>query len=151
MADLKERLQADMVVAMKEREAGKGRLAVIRLVRSGIKDREINTKTTVDDAGVIEIIMREIKQRREVIPDYEKANRPEVIERLQNEILILESYLPQQLSEDALRAIIVSTIASVHAHDLKDLGKVMGALMPRVKGQAEGALINRIVREELAK
>jgi len=143
---LKERLLDDMKKAMKDKEAGKQRLSVIRMVRAAVKNSEINSKKELSDEEVLEVIAREVKQRRDAIPEYEKGNRQDVVENLQAEIKILLEYLPEQLTEDEIRQLVQKVIKEVGASSSKDMGKVMGKLMPQVKGKADGKLVNEIVK-----
>lgn len=146
---LKDRLVEDMKVAMKAKEEGKVRLSVIRMARAAIKNAEIDKKTEFDDQQVIEILAREVKMRRDSIVEFEKANRPDTVKALEEEISILMEYLPQQLSEGEIRQLVQETIAEVGAQSPKDLGKVMGKVSPKTKGRADGRLVNQIVRELL--
>jgi uncharacterized protein len=146
---LKDRLVEDMKVAMKAKEEGKLRLSVIRLARAAIKNAEIDKKTEFTDAEVIEILAREVKMRRDAIIEFEKANRPDTVDTLNQEISILMDYLPQQLSEEEIRQMAQEIITQAGAQGLKDLGKVMGAITPKTKGRADGKLVNQIVRELL--
>jgi uncharacterized protein len=146
---LKDRLVEDMKVAMKAKEEGKLRLSVIRLARAAIKNAEIDKKTEFADAEVIEILAREVKMRRDAIIEFEKANRPDTVDTLNQEISILMDYLPQQLSEEEIRQMAQEIITQAGAQGLKDLGKVMGAITPKTKGRADGKLVNQIVRELL--
>lgn len=146
---LKDRLTEDMKTAMKAKEEGKLRLSVIRLARAAIKNAEIDKKKEFGDAEVIEILAREVKMRRDAIVEFEKANRPDMVATLQQEIDILFDYLPQQLTADEIRRLASDVIAQVGAQSPKDLGKVMGALTPQTKGRADGKLVNQIVRELL--
>ncbi len=146
---LKERLEEDMKTAMKEREAGRERLSVIRLARAAIKNSEIDKMHALSDEEVLTVLAKEIKQRQDAIPDYVKAGRTETVELLGREIAILRAYMPEQMSEDEVRRICRETIEQVGAKDQKDMGKVMGALMPKVRGKADGRLVNQIVKEML--
>ncbi|MHB8927877.1 MAG: GatB/YqeY domain-containing protein [Bacillota bacterium] len=146
---LKERLNEDMKQAMKAREAGTERLSVIRLARAAIKYAEIDRRHELSDEEVLEVLAREVKQRRDAILEYQKANRPEAVAALEREMNIVLSYLPRQMSADEIRALAREVVAQVGARDGKDMGKVMGALMPKVKGRADGKLVNQIVRELL--
>ena len=146
---LKDRLVEDMKVAMKAKEEGKVRLSVIRMVRAGIRNAEIDNKLEFNDAQVIEVLARELKQRRDELEEFIKANRPETVQALEKEISVLMDYLPQQLSEGEIRQLVQETIAILGAQGPKDLGKVMGTLSPKTKGRADGKLVNSIVREIL--
>ena len=147
---LKERLNEDMKTARKEREAGKERLSVIRLIRAAVKNMEIERGHELSDEEVLEVLSREVKQRRDAILEYQKADRPDIVANLEREIEIVLAYMPKQMSADEIRALVKEVIAQTGAKDAKEIGKVMGALMPKVKGKADGKLVNQIVRELLA-
>lgn len=144
---IKDRLTEDMKAAMKARESGKLRLSVIRMARSAIKNIEIDKKKELADEEVIEVIAREVKQRRDAMEEFQKAGRQDIVDTLQEEISILMPYLPEQLSEDEIRHLVQEVIADVQPQGPRDMGKVMGALMPKVKGKADGKLVNQIVKE----
>lgn len=144
---IKDRLTEDMKAAMKEKESGKLRLSVIRMARSAIKNIEIDKKKELSDEEVIEVLAREVKQRRDAIEEYDKANRQDIVDTLQKEIAVLMPYLPEQLSEEEIRSLVKEVIAEVQPQSPKDMGKVMGKLMPKVKGKADGKLVNQIVKE----
>ena len=146
---LKEQLTEDMKTAMKAKAEGKQRLAVIRMVRSAIRQAEIDGKTELDDAGVVSIISKEVKSRRDSIQEFRKGGREDLVEQNEAEIAVLMPYLPKQLSEDEIRELVKAAVAQTGASSQKDMGKVMGALMPKVKGRADGKLVNTIVREAL--
>lgn len=146
---LAERLMDDMKAAMKSGEAGKARLSVIRMAKAAIKNAEIDKQTTLDDAAILEILAKEVKWRREAIVEAQKANRLETVDQYQVEVAILEEYLPQQLTEDEVRAIAREIVAQVGATGPKDLGKVMGPVVAATKGRADGKLVNQIVKELL--
>ncbi|MFY9139310.1 MAG: GatB/YqeY domain-containing protein [Thermacetogeniaceae bacterium] len=146
---IKDRLYKDMKEAMKAREAGKLRLAVIRMARAAIKNREIELGHELSDDEVIGVLAKEVKMRRDALSDYQNAGRLEKVAELEDEIKILEEYLPQQMSKDEIIQMAHEVIASVGATSERDLGKVMGVLMPKVKGRADGRMVNQIVRELL--
>ena len=148
---LKEQLTEDMKTAMKAKAEGKQRLAVIRMVRSAIRQAEIDGKTELDDAGVVSIISKEVKSRRDSIEEFRKGGREDLVEQNEAEIAVLMPYLPKQLSEDEIRELVKAAVAQTGASSPKDMGKVMGALMPKVKGRADGKLVNQLVRAQLAK
>jgi uncharacterized protein YqeY len=138
-----------MKAAMKEKEAGKERLSVIRMTRAAIKNAEIDKKKELADDEILQILAKEVKQRQDTIPVYQKANREDIAAKLENEIVILQEYLPQQLTEDELKAIITETIAQTGVAGIKDMGKLMGAIMPKITGRADGKLVNQLVRQLL--
>ena len=129
---IKDQLTADMKQAMKDREAGKLRLSVIRMVRANIKNVEINDK-----------------MRQDSVEEFQKAGRDELVAQAKEEIAILKKYLPEALSDDELKAIVAEVIAAVGATSPKDMGKVMPAVMAKTKGRADGKRINVMVRELL--
>ncbi|HYE10480.1 MAG TPA: GatB/YqeY domain-containing protein [Patescibacteria group bacterium] len=144
---LKEVLQQDLKTAMKEKDSI--RKSVITMTRAGILQIEKDKKIELDDEGVIEVIAKGVKQRKDAIPEFEKGDRLDLVESLQKEIDVLMAYLPQQLSEDEVSRIVADTIVEVGAQSAKDMGKVMSALMPKVKGRADGKLVNIIVKQQL--
>lgn len=145
---LKQVLLDDLKTAMKEKD--NIRKNVITMVRAGILQVEKDKKIELGDEGVLEVIAKAVKQRKDSLPEYEKSNRPDLVENLKREIDILMSYLPQQLSEDELDSIITQTIYEVGAQSAKDMGRVMKALMPKVKGRADGRLVNELVKKHLS-
>jgi uncharacterized protein YqeY len=144
---LGERLNEDMKQAMKSQD--KFRLSVIRMVRSSIKNQEIDLKRTLDDNEVLDILSREIKQRKDSLQEFEKAGRGDLVESLKAELVILAEYQPQQLTEEEVKAIVQETIEQVGASSKADMGKVMTALMPKVKGRADGKIVNGLVQQLL--
>lgn len=146
---LKERLTEDMKQAMKDKEAGKLRLSVIRMVRANIKNVEIDSKQELSDDEVLNVVSKEVKMRRDSIEEFKKGNRSDLVESLEQEIDILMKYLPEQLNETEVRTLVEQAVAEAKAVSPKDMGKVMAVLMPKVKGRADGKLVNTIVRELL--
>lgn len=146
---LKEQLAEDMKQAMKDKEAGKLRLSVIRMVRASIKNVEIDRKQELSEEEVVDVVAKEMKMRRDSMEEFKKANRLDLVENLEQEISVLVKYLPEQLSEDEVRALVKEAVEQTQATGHKEMGKVMAALMPKVKGRADGKLVNSIVREML--
>ena len=146
---LKEKLANDMKEAMKAREAGKARLSVIRLVRSAVRQIEIDEKVELDDEGILAVISKEVKQRRDSIEEFKKGGREDLVAQNEADAAILMEYLPAQLSEAEVRALVDEAVAAVGAQGSKDMGKVMKELMPKVKGKADGKLVNQLVKEAL--
>jgi len=144
---LKERLLEDMKLAMKEKDAV--RKNAIQMARSAILQAEKDNRITLDDDGIIEVIAKEVKKRRDALPEYEKSGRQELIDNLKTEIEVLMQYLPQQLTEEELEAIVRDTIQETGASSARDIGKVMQAVMPKVKGRADGKAVNQIVKRIL--
>lgn len=147
ISSLKERLTEDMKSAMKSKE--KERLSVIRMTRAAIKNVEIDKRKDLDDQEVLQVLSKEVKQRRDSIQEYEKAGKEDTVKQLEREIAILQEYLPEQLSQEELEEITDEIIAEVGASTMADMGKVMGAIMPKIRGRADGSQINKIVKERL--
>ena len=143
---LKEKLANDMKEAMKAREAGKERLSVIRLVRGAIRQIEIDQRVELDDEGVLAVISKEVKQRRDSIEEFKKGGREDLVAQNEADIAILMEYLPAQLTEAEVKVLVDEAVAAVGAKDPKDMGKVMKELMPKVKGKADGKLVNQLVK-----
>lgn len=144
---LTEQLVSDMKTALKDKN--KEKLSVIRMVRAAIKKIEIDKKASLNDEEVLEVFIREVKQRRDAIAEFKKADRNDLVLKEQGELAVLETYLPEQLSEDELRLIVQDTIEQTGASSKKEMGKVMGALKPKVRGKADGKLVSRLVQEYL--
>lgn len=147
---LQERLYQDMKEAMKAREAGKQQLSVIRMARAAIKNRAIALGRELTEQDVIEVLAKEVKQRRESIEEYSRLGREDKVAELEAEIAILENYLPRQLSRDEIEKEAREAIASTGAKDNRDFGKVMGVLMPKMKGRADGKAVQEVVRALLS-
>ena len=144
---LKEQLTADMKEAMKNKE--KERLAVIRMVRGAIRQQEIDGQKELGEEDVIAVISKEVKMRRDSIEEFQKGGREDLVEKTQAEIDVLLPYLPAQLSEDEVRELVKTAVEQTGASTPKDMGKVMGVLMPKVKGRADGKMVNTIVKSFL--
>ncbi|HXV40503.1 MAG TPA: GatB/YqeY domain-containing protein [Steroidobacteraceae bacterium] len=140
---LKDRITGDMKAAMKAGE--KDRLSCIRMLQAGIKQREVDERIQLDDAQVLAVIDKMIKQRRESVVQFEAGKRADLVAKESAEIALLTGYLPAQLSDAELAAMIQEAIGATSAASMKDMGKVMGWLKPRVQGRADiGALSARI-------
>jgi len=147
---LKQRLENDMKDALRAREAGRTRLSVIRMVRAAIKNTEIERGHELTDDEVLEVLAKEKKQRQEALEEYRRAGRQDLVRQLEEELAILADYLPAPLSEEELTELARQVIAEVGASGPQDMGKVMGRLMPQIRGRAEGAEASRIVRQLLS-
>jgi uncharacterized protein YqeY len=143
----KEQLQADLKQAMKSGD--KLRKTTIRMTLAAIKNAEIDKRRELSEEEAAEILLREIKQRRDSIAEAEGAGRNDVVAQEHSELEILEAYLPKQLSREEIEAEACAIIETLGAQGSKDTGKVMGALMPHVKGRADGKLVSEVVRELL--
>ena len=144
---LKEQLTNDMKEAMKAHD--KDRLAVIRMVRGAVRQQEIDGKKELGDEDVLAVISKEVKMRRDSIEEFRKGGREDLVEKTEAEIAVLMPYLPAQLSEEEIRGLVQAAVAQTGAASPKDMGKVMGVLMPKVKGRADGKTVNAIVRSML--
>lgn len=145
--NLSERLNEDMKQAMKSQD--KFKLSTIRMVRATIKNLEIDLKRTLNDNEVLDILSREIKQRKDALQEFEKAGRDDLAESVKAEVEIIAEYLPEQLSEEEIKVIVQQTIQETGATSKAEIGKVMSALMPKVKGLADGKLVNQVVQQLL--
>jgi uncharacterized protein YqeY len=140
---LKARITEDMKAAMRAGE--KDRLSCIRMLQAGIKQREVDERVTLGDAEVLAVIDKMIKQRKESVAQFQAGNRADLVAKESAEIALLSSYLPAQLDPAELDALVRETIAATGAASMKDMGKVMGVLKPKVQGRTDmGALSARI-------
>lgn len=142
---IKEQITSDMKTFMKE----KNHIALdtVRMLRSDIKYAEIEGKEELDDAGVQKVIASSIKKRKDAAQQYTDANRPELAEKEMAEVAVLMNYMPKQLSEEEVRSIVKEASEGVDKSDKRNFGKVMQAVMAKVGGQAEGKIINQLVKE----
>ena len=144
---LKDRLTLDMQDAM--RSGDKARLSVLRMALAGVKQREVDTRRPLDDAGVQTVIERMIKQGRDSASQYRDGGRADLVAKEEAEIGVLQSYLPQQLTGDELDAFVAECIEAAGATSLKDLGKVMGVVKARAQGRVEMGEVSALVRAAL--
>ena len=145
---LKEILANDLKTAMKEKDVIKKN--TVQMVRSAILQYEKDNLTELDENGVLDIIAKKLKKRKDVLPEYEKSGRDDLIKDIKREIEVLLSYLPEQLTEEELEIIIKDAISETGAESVKDIGKIMQNVMPKTKGRADGKMINTIVRKLLS-
>lgn len=147
----KEKLTADMKQAMKDREAGKLRLGVIRMLRADIRNAEINNKgkAELSEEEVLAVIMKAVKMREDSLAEFTKAGRQDLVDQTKAELEVLNAYLPEQLSDEELTDIVKKAIESIGATGMKEMGKIMKTVMPQVQGRADGRRINTIVRDLL--
>jgi uncharacterized protein len=148
---LRARLEADMKEALKAREAGRLRLSVLRLVWNGVRSAEIDRRREgdLDDLGVMAVVRREIRQREEVLPDYERAGRGDDVARIRSEIGVLEEYLPVGANAGEIERVVDEVAQEIGASGPKDMGPVMRAALQRLAGRADGADVRRAVEERL--
>lgn len=145
---LKDQITEDMKSAMRAKETQ--RLGTIRLLLAAIKQREVDERIVVDDPGIMAIIEKLIKQRKDSITQFEKAGRTDLVNQESNELTILQAYLPAQLSVEEISAIISKTIADLGASGPQDMGKVIGALKPQLAGKADMGVVSGLVKTALA-
>lgn len=145
---IKDKLKDDLKTAMVEKDAV--RKNVVQLIKAGVLQVEKDKKITLDDEGVLDVIAKQLKQRRDSLPDYEKSGREDLIAQLKREMELLMEYLPAQLTHDELVEIVKEAIAQTGASEIKDMGKIMAAVLPKTKGRADGKEINAIARELLS-
>jgi uncharacterized protein YqeY len=148
MMTLQDKVSGDLRQAQKSGD--KARMTVLRLIKAGVKNAEIAQGTPIDDAGVIDVITREVKQHRESISEFTKGNRQDLIAKEEAELAALLEYLPKQMSREEVMAVVRQVIEQVGATGPGDKGKVMSQLMPQLKGRADGREANDIVTELLA-
>jgi len=148
MSKLKEQLMEDMKKAMKAKD--KERLSIIRMTRSEIKNKEIETGEELDDQGVTAVIAKQVKQIKDSLADFEKSGKKDVMKKLHNEIKILQEYLPEQMSEAEVDKLVDQVIEETGAENMSDMGQVMGAIMPKIKGKADGSMVSSKVKEKLS-
>jgi hypothetical protein len=146
---LEQRLADEMKSAL--RSGDKMRLSVIRMARAAMKNKEIEDREKLDDGAIIRVISGLVKKGEESLVHFQQANRPDLVYKQEKELEILRSFLPQQLSRDEILALVDEAIQETEALDLKDLGKVMKSLMPKITGRADGKLVNQMVREKLSR
>ncbi|HEY6872161.1 MAG TPA: GatB/YqeY domain-containing protein [Geobacteraceae bacterium] len=144
---LRERLSEEMKEAMKARDDL--RLSVIRMIRSAVKNRDIELKRELNDQEIVDVVSTLVKQRRESIRLFSEAGRQDLVEKEEKELAILLGFLPQQLSREEVAGLVARIIAECGAQGAKDMGRVMKALMPHVAGRADGKLVSDLVREQL--
>ena len=142
---IKDKLMEDLKLSMKEKDII--RKNTVQSVRAAVLQVEKDTKVTLDDDGVIGVIAKELKKRKDVLPEYEKSTREDLIADLKREIDILMEYLPSQLSQEELDEIVLNSIKEVGAASMKDMGKIMADVMPKIKGRADGKAVNEIVKK----
>ena len=140
---IKDKLMEDLKTAMRSRDTA--RTGVLRYLRSEIHNQEIEDGKELDDNGVMTVLEKQAKQRRESIDAFKQGNRPDLVEKEGAQLAVIMGYLPQQLTDDEIAEIAKDIIAEVGASGPGDTGRVMGAMMPRVRGKAEGRKVSQVV------
>ena len=147
---LKQKLQEELKRAMLARDVLK--TSVLRMVISAIGYYEIQKGGAgyeATDEDVLAVIQKEVKQRKDSIEQFGKANREDLVDKEKKELEMLQKYLPEQMGEEEIKKLVIEVIKETNASTLQDMGKVMGALMPKLKGKADGGMVSKIVKEEL--
>ena len=145
---LKEQLFNDLKQAMKDKDTTKK--DIVQMVRAGVLQYEKDNKADANDEDVMAVITKEIKKLNDVLPDFTKAGRQDLIDEANAKIAILKAYLPEQMSEDAIKELIRQTVEETGAVSMKDMGKVMGAVSAKTKGRADNKLVSQLVKETLS-
>ena len=144
---LRDKLMDDLKQSMKNKE--QIRKSVVILIRSAIKQKEVDERVEVSEEDVLAIISKQMKQRKDALEEFKKAQREDLILQTEQEIEILTQYLPKQLTDDELESIIQEIINQIGASTMKDMGKIMGLATPKVQGRADGRRINEIAKKFL--
>lgn len=149
---LKDKIVSDLKQAMKNKD--QDRLRVLRSLKAKLLEKEISERkggeASLTDEQAVEVLMKAAKQRKESIDQFQSGGRQDLVETEEKELQIIESYLPEMLSEEEVRDIAREKIEELGAKDMSDMGKVMGVLMQELKGRAEGGLVSKVVKEELS-
>jgi len=145
---MKQQLTEDMKAAMKGGE--KHKLGVIRLINAAIKQKEVDERIELDDTAVIAVLDKMVKQRKDSVSQFEAANREDLAAIERAEIVVIEAYLPAKMGEAEIVAAIQAAIAETGASSAADMGKLMGALKPKLAGQADMGLVSKLVKQQLA-
>ena len=148
MMGIKDQLDTDLKNAMKSGD--KFRTTTLRGLKSAIRYAEIEAGDDLNDQGLLGVVAKQAKQRRDSIAEFQKANRDDLVEKEEAELAILEQYLPAQMSEDEIREMAQAIITELGVSDMKGMGQVMSRLMAELKGQADGKVVNQIVRQILS-
>lgn len=145
---MEDKLRNDMKNALKTGQ--KEKLSTLRIVLAQVKDERIKKKSDLSDEDIIAVLMRAVKSRKDSIEMYRQGNRMDLVEKETAELEVIQSYLPEQMSEDDVKKIIAEIVESSGATDMKDIGKVMGPAMEKLKGKADGKLVQQIARSLLS-
>lgn len=145
---MRNKILEDLKLAMKAQD--KEKLAVIRMIKGAIQMEELNKKHELTDDEVIAIISKQIKSRKEAIVEFEKANREDLIEQNKKEIEILNTYMPEQLSDEEINKVIEEAFSKINPTSQSDMGKIIGSISPILKGKADMGMVSKIVKERLS-
>jgi len=144
---LKETLANDLKTAMKERDTI--RKNAVQMVRAAILQVEKDQKIVLDDADVIDVVARELKRRKDSLPDFIRSGRQDLVDNINREIEVLSQYMPEQMPDNELEELVRNAINEVGATTIRDIGKVMKVILPKVKGKADGSKVNSLIRRIL--
>ncbi|CAK7070933.1 GatB/YqeY domain-containing protein [Tissierella carlieri] len=142
---LKEKLMEDLKDSMKSKDTI--RKNTITMVRAAIKQKEVDERIEVSEEAILDIISKQLKEKRMAIEEFKKGQRQDLVELTEKEIEILLQYLPKQLSEEEVEEIVIETIKEINATSMKDIGIIMKAVMPKVKGRTDGNIVNKIIKK----
>lgn len=146
---LLETIEKDFIEAYKAKD--EKAKSLLGMIKSALKNKEIEIQKSLEESDVVDVLTKEVKKRKDSATAYEQGGRPELAEQENSEVAMLAKYLPEQLSEEAVSDIVKSTITELGATTMADMGKVIGAVVGKTKGQADGGLVSKIVKEELSK
>ncbi len=146
-SELKTRINDDVKSAMRAKD--KDRLGALRLITAAIKQKEVDERIELDDTGVLAVLEKMVKQRKDSIEQYSKAGRDDLIAKEQFELDLIQGYLPEQMSEAEIEAVVAEAVAATGASEMKDMGKVMGMVKPKVQGKADMGLVSKLVKAKL--
>ncbi len=145
---LKARLMDDLKTSMKNKDIL--RKNTITMVRAGIKQVEVDERIELDDEAIIQLISKQLKEKRNAIEEFKKGNRDDLVKQAEDEIEILLEYLPEQLTEEELTELVREVVEAGGYNSMKDMGKIMKDIMPKIQGKADGKMVNEVVRKILA-
>jgi|SRR3989304_1159006 len=148
MSALKQRISDDVKQAMRERD--KERLSTLRLLTAAIKQKEVDDRLELDDGHILALLDKLIRQYRDSIEQFKKGNRADLVEKETRELQIVMHYLPTQLTRDEIASLVADTIDETSATSIRDMGKVMGALKPRVQGRADMSIVSELLKQQLS-
>ena len=146
--DIQTNLKNDMIIAMKTKDADK--LKTIRSLRAAIQSKRLELNQDLTEEETMAVIAKSAKQRRDSIASFQEGGRDDLVAEEEQELTIIEEYLPKQMSEEEISSIVEEILQSTSSSSMKDMGKVMGAIMPKVKGKADGGLVQTIVKNKLS-
>jgi uncharacterized protein len=145
---LLERLNSDIKQAMKNKE--KDKLSVIRMIKASIQNEALKIGKELSEEEELTVLSREVKQRKDSLHEFDKAGREDLVEKIRTELQYVELYMPKQLSEEEVNEIVKQAISETGASSKAEMGKVMAVIMPKVKGKADGSLVNKLVQQHLS-